>query len=250
VNNKISRLFFLVCALIYSVVGVCDPLFPNSVASNDIDFIAETDPSVLAELVFVGNERGEMVDKRTDDLFDDNAYVFRADYADETSIQILVSSDFVEREEATHYAKMLLGPVGKLPMSMRKKLAHVAVLKGNESAFAEDKGHFFTVYSENMDIRFGNKDLEETVFHESVHATLDEIYAESEAWLFAQQADDDFITSYAKRNPNKEDLAEFALFAYTYQNYPDRLPAHVKNWMKKMTPNRLEFFKKLLKDTK
>jgi len=135
---------------------------------------------------------------------------------------------------------MLLGPVGKLPMLMRKKLAHIVILKGNESAFAEDKGHFFSIYSENIDIRYENNDLEETVFHESVYATLDEIYAGSEVWLSAQRSDNGFITNYAERNPNKEDLAESALFAYTYLKFPDRLPAYVITWMENMMPNRLE----------
>jgi len=194
-------------------------LFPNSIASNDIDFISESDSSLLAELKFIGNDRRELADKRTDILFDDS------------------------RKEATHYAKMLLGPVGKLPMLMRKKLAHIVILKGNESAFAEDKGHFFSIYSENIDIRYENNDLEETVFHESVYATLDEIYAGSEVWLSAQRSDNGFITNYAERNPNKEDLAESALFAYTYLKFPDRLPAYVITWMENMMPNRLEFLR-------
>jgi len=224
-------------------------LFPNSIASNDIDFISESDSSLLAELKFIGNDRRELADKRTDILFDDSAYVFNAIYADETSLEILASSAFLSRKEATHYAKMLLGPVGKLPMLMRKKLAHIVILKGNESAFAEDKGHFFSIYSENIDIRYENNDLEETVFHESVYATLDEIYAGSEVWLSAQRSDNGFITNYAERNPNKEDLAESALFAYTYLKFPDRLPAYVITWMENMMPNRLEFLREVFQGT-
>jgi len=245
---KSLKIMSLACALAYSSSGYSNSLFPNSVASNDIDFILATDPSVLAKLEFVGNSRQELPDKRTDVLFDDNAYVFHASYADDTSIKIFASSAFINLEEATRYAEMLLKPVGKLPFKMREKLAHIVVLKGNETAFAEDKGHFFAVYSKNMDIRSGNNDLEETVFHESVHATLDESYSNSERWLSAQQSDNIFITNYAERNPRKEDLAESALFAYTYLRNPDRLPPHVKIWLEKMMPNRLAFFEKLFQD--
>lgn len=109
-------------------------------------------------------------------------------YADDTSIDILVSSDFVTREEAAHYAEMVIDPVGKLPMPMRKRLAHIVILRGNETAFAEDNGHFFVMYSENMNTRHDNNDLEATVFHESVHATLDEVFSASTEWMAAYRS--------------------------------------------------------------
>lgn len=43
-----------------------DPIFPNSVVSNDIDFIREDDPEAGFCLNFVGTSRAEMPDKRTD----------------------------------------------------------------------------------------------------------------------------------------------------------------------------------------
>lgn len=55
-------------------------------------------------------------------------------------------------------------------------------------------------------------DLEETIFHEATHATLEKDHAKSEKWLEAQKKDGDFITKYAKRLPLKEDLPESALF--------------------------------------
>jgi len=202
------------------------------------------------KLEFTGNASRELVDKRTDELVDHNAFVFRVYYADDTTIEILASSAFPSREQAAHYANMLLRPVGQLPPEMRQRLSHIVVLQGNETAFAEHEGHFFVVYSENMDFRSSNHDLEETVFHESVHATLDEIYLESEEWLNAQRLDDIFITKYAQRNPYKEDMAESALFVYTYLMNPDRLPPYVANWVEKMMPNRVEFFKKMFEGSK
>ena len=63
--------------------------------------------------------------------------------------------------------------VGELPTFMRATLDHVVIHRGDETAFGESEGHFFVLYSVNIRTRIRNHDLEETVLHESVHATLD-----------------------------------------------------------------------------
>ena len=49
--------------------------------------------------------------------------------------------------------------------------------------------------------------------HESVHAAWDKTHAKSAEWQDAQKKDGGFITDYARKNPQGEDLAESALFA-------------------------------------
>jgi len=224
------------------------PLFPNSVASNNIDFITASDPSAFVSLRFHMRDRREMPDKRKNVLFDNETFVFQASFTDGEIIEIRVHSDFRTREDAAHYAHMVTNPLGKLPSSMRKELSHVVIHEGDETAFGEDKGHFFVLYSENMQTRLRNHDLEETVFHESVHATLDLQHASSSGWIAAQRADDVFITEYAAKNPEKEDLAETALFAVTLLKHPDRLPPQVEHWLTVNIPNRLDYFRTPLND--
>ncbi len=221
------------------------PPFKNSVASTDFDYIKADDPDAFESIRFVGRERTEMPDKRNDELMSDNTFVFEAKFRDGKLIPIWAHNSFGDVQTAQRYATMVTGPLGKLPEPMRKILTRVVIHKGNETAFAEDGGHFFVLYSENMETRVKNHDLEETVFHESVHATLDQKHAKTEAWLSAQKADGAFITEYGANNAGKEDMAESALFAYTMLKYPGRLPAEVEDWVRKNTPNRLAFFKKI-----
>jgi hypothetical protein len=94
-----------------------------------------------------------------------------------------------------------------------------------------------------MDTRIKNHDLEETVFHESVHATLDYLFRDSKGWLEAQRSDCCFVTDYAESNEKREDLAETSLFAYAYYKYPEQLPEKVRTWLKTKIPNRLAFFR-------
>ena len=221
------------------------PIYKNSVVSNDLDFIRSGDPGVFACIRYDGELRAEMPDKRRDELFADDVFVFSAEYTDGTSVGIWVHPDVGSKSNARRLALQVAEPVGKLPTIMRSRLDHVVIHRGNETAFAEDLGRFFVLYSENMATRIRNHDLEETIFHESVHATLDHPRAKSTRWRNAQRADGDFITKYAKSKPQGEDLAESALFAWTLLIHPERLPERVEAKVRSVMPNRLEFFKEI-----
>ena len=84
------------------------------------------------------------------------------------------------------------------------KLPHVVLHKGDEVAFGEKLGRFFVLYSENILKRVKIHDLEETIFNEAVHATLEKEHAKAPEWLEAQKKDGGFITKYAARLPSKK----------------------------------------------
>ena len=230
-------------ALTSTVTGA--PLYPNSVVSNDHEFIATSDESAFACLTFDGRREAEMPDKRSDRLTAKDTFIFTARYTDGTTVGLWAHPKFKSRKKALKSVEPVAEAVGKLPTFMRATLDHVVIHRGDETAFGESEGHFFVLYSANIRTCIRNHDLEETVFHESVHATLDSEYARSKEWLQAQKADGDFITKYAKRLPKKEDLAESALFAWTMIMHPGRLPARVEARASEIMPNRLAFFEGL-----
>ncbi len=219
------------------------PLFGNSVVSNDLGFINTQDPSAFYCLQYFGTDRREMPDKRKDELFADGVHNFEAWFKDGTAIGIWVHPDV--GENARQVALQVTGPLGRLPPFMSERLGHVVIHHGDETAFAEDEGRFFVLYDGNMARRIATHDLEETVFHEAVHATLDIPLARSDAWQRAQQNDHGFVTRYAQANPYKEDLAETALFAYAHFQHPDRLPADVTARLVAEVPNRLPVLEQL-----
>ena len=218
-----------------------NPLFPNSIVSTEIDFIREMDKDVFESILFLGREDKEMPDSRTDQLFDTNTFIFQVNFTEGNPIEIWAHSSFTTIEAAEEFAQKIVHRLGKLPDFMRNNISHVVLHKGDATAFAEAAANFFVVYSENIDVRISNNDFEETVFHESVHATLDAIYLQNNQWTLAQQKDNAFITVFAENNPNKEDLAETTLFVYTLINFPERLPDNVSAWMTANIANRTDF---------
>jgi hypothetical protein len=110
------------------------------------------------------------------------------------------------------------------------------------TAFAEDKGHFFVIYSDNATKRIESHDLEETFFHEGTHASIQVGHLGGRAWRNAKAADYAYITDYAKTE-DQEDFAESALFAYTLIHHPERFPDHERQKIEKQIPNRIAFFR-------
>lgn len=219
------------------------PLFPNSVVSNDIDFILETDSDVFSSLSFIGIADKEMPSSISNELFDTGTFVFEASFLDGTTIEIWCHSSFLTEENAREYAAKLCPRLGKQPSIHRALLDHVVIHNGNAGAFAELEGQFLILYSENMDERISTNDLEETVFHESVHASYQFEYQDDISWTGAQASDGAFITEYAQEFPFLEDMAESALFAYTYLLHPGRLSPEIESWLKENMKNRLDFFR-------
>ena len=236
---------FIAATLLLITSVSAEPLFENSVVSNDLDFIQANDPSVPFKILEKERARKEMPDKRNDELFLDHVFTFGLKYDDGSSLEILASPQLKDSKTAARYVSLVGTALGKLPMALREKLSHVVLHSGDETAFAEEEGHFFVLYSANIEKRIATHDLEETVFHETIHATLEAGHAQNPAWLQAQKSDPGFITKYAEKLPKKEDLPESALFAYTLVKHPGRLPAEVERAVRKTMPNRLEYLRKL-----
>ncbi len=242
---KVFRIWTVLTVILIAGQAMSAPIFPNSVVSNDLEFIRTDDRSMYSCLAFDGRQRAEMPDRRNDILFVDDTFIFTASYRDGSVVQLWAHPDFGSQASARESVEPVARAVGKLPTLMRSRLDHVVVHKGDATAFGESEGHFFIVYSDNVDVRIRNHDLEETVFHESVHATLDSRHLRDSKWRKAQRADGAFVTEYAASLPKKEDLAESALFAWTMLVHPGRLPQDIEERVREIMPNRLSFFEEL-----
>jgi|GEM_PF-458214 len=244
-KTRFRAIFLTQACLLMLPVGQLQaaPLFKNSVVSNDIDFIRSDDPSASFKVVELDPSRKEMPDKRSDELFMDGVRTFQLRYEDDASVEVWAAPAL--GDAAARYASLVGTALGKLPKPLRQKLSHVIVHSGDEVSFGEEQGRFLVLYSQNIEKRVSTHDLEETIFHEIIHATLEAEHAKSPAWIKAQKSDPGFITDYAAAHPKKEDLAESALFAYTLTRFPDRLPKEVESAVRKTMPNRLEYLRKL-----
>ena len=235
-----------------SATSSAPPLYRSSVVGTNFDFITASDPSAFQRLEYVGVKDFEMPDKRkiSGKPIVQRAYVFNAHFTDGTKFAIALDKDFGSIHAAEQDALRYTPGLGKLPSLYRQKLRHVVVHKGGAdmTAFAEDKGHFFVIYSDNATKRIGTHDLEETIFHEATHASIQSNHLEAAAWKNAKALDNAYITDYAQKNI-QEDFAESALFAYTIIYHPERFPAAERDKIERQIPNRIAFFRNVYKPT-
>ena len=223
------------------------PPYRSSVVGTDFDFITESDPNTFDRLEDKGQGPAEMPDKsdRSAPLVQE-AFLFVAHFNDGTRVRLAIDADFKTQDSARQEALRYTPRLGKLPTALRRGVERVVIHKGGENVTAFSDVGLIVVYADNATKRIGTHDLEETVFHESVHAAWDKTHAKSAEWQDAQKKDGGYVTDYARKNPQGEDLAESALFAYTLLHHPNRIPKEEAARIARIIPNRIAFVEKLL----
>lgn len=218
-----------------------DPEPISSTGSNKLDLLRVDDPTTFTELTYLGQGPEEILapDKGGYEQVDD-AHLFRADFNDGTAIDIRVHPEVGDVDAVTAEVERYTVALGQLPTVLRASIARFAIRSGSETA----TGSYLegiSVQTANMGIRIADNRLEETLFHESVHTSLDHKYSymRSQAWLDAQFADGRFLAEYGRNNPDSEDLAETALYAYVLLNHPDRVPDDLAEAIRTRVPHRL-----------
>lgn len=220
--------------------------YPSSVVGTDFDIITDDDPSCFVHLKYKGIESVEMPDKTQDRALFQDGHLLVATYSDKTTVNIAVDVSFKSPQAAETEALRYATRLGKLPSALRAGVNRLVVHGGNEDATAFSDVGLIVVYSANASKRIASHDLEETLFHESVHAAWDKKYAKSPNWQRAQAADGAFATLYAKKHPGLEDLAESALLAYAVIHHPDRLPIEDLERLKGRISSRILFVERLI----
>ncbi len=222
-------------------------LYSSSVVGTDFDFILDSDPDLFVELVSKGEGEAEMPDKtKRNAELRRKAFRFEARFRDETAISIAIDAAFKTEEQARREALRYTPRLGKLPSALRQGVRRIVVHTGGADATAFSDVGLIVLYSDNATKRLSTHDLEETVFHESVHAAWDAAHRASEDWKAAQKKDGRFVTEYGRKNPDNEDLAESALFAFALIHHPDRIPREEAAKIRAAIPARIAFVETLL----
>ena len=185
-----------------------------------------------------------MWDKRLDNEFDLEVFLFQAHFTDSPPFDIIVNPEFGTRETAETEARRYTRGLGQLPLVFRHGIRQFGIHDGTPT-FSAGAGKVF-VYAGKATQRIGENHLEESLLHESVHATLDRQYARSDGWKAAQASDNQFLTRYAQSRPEGEDLAETALFAYGLIRYPGRIPPVDSRDIMAAVPARIAFIREIL----
>jgi hypothetical protein len=209
----------------------------------DPDIITASDPTTFQALTMKGQGIRTMFDRRANAFVQFEAYLFEATFSDGLSAEFQVNPEFGSSEAARVEAEKYAIVIGRIPKALRISVLTVWIHKGVEP---------FGGGNNNLLIHVGQGDeyiaggiLEETFVHEAAHTSLDAAHAASTGWLSAQMKDVNFISTYARDNPTREDVAESVLLWLAVRYRAERIDPTQIARIQKAIPNRLAYFDSL-----
>jgi len=211
----------------------------------DPDIITADDSSAFVSITAKGKGERTIYDRRVNDWITIFAHLFYIQYADGLTMEAQVNPEFSDQEaaiEAEKYARA----VGLLTTSLRIDVDALWINKGTELYGGGNRSILIhtgqTVEYERDGI------LEETLVHEATHTSLDDPHATHSGWLQAQEADNNYISTYARDYPLREDLAETYLLHLSLRHRRERISVDLANTILETIPNRLEYLDNLALD--
>ncbi|MCY4511527.1 MAG: hypothetical protein OXG35_31870, partial [Acidobacteria bacterium] len=181
------------------------------------------DPSSLAGVEYTGRGQRRIFDYRVMDWITVDAYLFEARIGGHP-IEFQVNPEFESEDAARAQVDVYAPPLGRLPAVLLSRLQSVHVNAGTPGhpdgvrPWARPRNVFggnyvdrsITVHTGRGQEYLRDGFLEEVLFHEGAHVSLQN-HEEEPGWLAAQAADPEFISDYARDNPDREDVAESIL---------------------------------------
>lgn len=208
----------------------------------DKDIIRKNDPSDFISLEYVGLVKEESFDRRADAWVDQDMFVFNVKYKHKKGTRVIVNKEFGNVKNAQRQAERYAFVVGQMPLVLLRDLDTITIHKGKKPFGGGNRD--ILVHTGDGEKLMRDGFLEEVIFHEGCHTSLDADAYENPAWEKARLSDNNFISSYALDYPNGEDVAESCLMYFASKYRPDRIPNGVKNLILKTIPSRIDFFDK------
>ena len=204
------------------------------------DIITSSDPTAFTGASYTGTGDRLMFDRRRDAFVTYRAFLFDGSFGDGLRAEIQVNPEFgtsgAAQAEAEKYGRLL----GKLPTALRADMQTAWIHRGVEP-FGGGNNNVL-IHTDQALISEASGILEETLVHEATHTSLDSRHASAPGWIQAQQADMDFISTYARDFPSREDVAESFLPWMALRYRSERLSQQLINTIMVRMPNRLIYF--------
>lgn len=173
----------------------------------DPDIITATDPTAYTGLTATGRGVRTMFDRRRNAFVQYDAYLFRATYGDGLQIEFQVNPEFGSVDAAQTQVAFYAPIIGRLPRMLRRDVQTSWIHQGDQP-FGGGNNNLLIHTGSLAQQYIAANILEETLAHEAAHTSLDAQHAASAGWLNAQARDPEFISTYARDNATREDVAE------------------------------------------
>jgi hypothetical protein len=236
-----KKYFFLFAILFFVCISVGYAQKPpySGTIFIERDIINASDSSTFVSSTYIGQELRRVFDRRKSGMDTINAYLFKIVWSDGLTSEAVVNPEFgsdTAAIEASKYGRI----VGQLPKCLRTDVRGIWIHKGIKPFGGGN--HSILIHTGQTALYEKQGILEETLVHEASHTSLDSKHASAEAWLAAQKSDSIFISTYARDNPRREDIAESFLLWMGVRQCTNRISEKTYNTVMSTMPNRIKYF--------
>ena len=216
------------------------------------DLITSSDYTIYSTSVYQGIETRLFYDRSIPDFIDYPAHIYKVNFGDGLSVDFEIYSEFTE-EEAESIEQKYAPLIGQLGKELRKNIKSFEFLKGDEVATAQRSDDLnyanitlHTGWLNNIvQTRPDGDKTEELLIHESTHLSIDPYIYGQQGWVDAVNLDGNYLSTYAKDNPDSEDIAETFQAYIAVKYFPDRISNSLRDTILSVCLNRFKYFDSL-----
>jgi len=216
------------------------------------DLIKSSDYTIYSTSSYQGIETRLFYDKSIPDFINYPAHVYKVNFGDDLSIDFEIYTEFTQ-QEAGNIEQKYAPLIGQLGKDLRKNIISFEFLKGQEVASAQRTDDLnyanITFHTEWLtsvvETRSDGDKTEELLIHESAHLSIDPYVYGQQEWTDAVNLDGNYLSTYAKDNPNSEDVAETFQAYIAVKYFPDRISNSLRDTILSVCLNRFEYFDSL-----
>ena len=216
------------------------------------DLITSSDYTIYSTSSYQGIETRLFYDKSIPDFINYPAHIYKVNFGDGLSVDFEIYTEFT-LEEAGNIEQKYAPLIGQLGKDLRRNIKSFEFLKGEEVASAQrtdDLNYanitFHTDWLTNLvETRPDGDKTEELLIHESAHLSIDPYVYGQQGWTDAVNLDGNFLSTYAKDNPDSEDVAETFQAYIAVKFFPDRISNSLRDTILSVCLNRFKYFDSL-----
>jgi len=236
---------------IFNQIDLTDPPFAGTLWELP-DLISSSDYTVYSTSIYEGIETRLFYDNAILDFINYPAHIFKINFGDGLSVDFEIYSEFSE-QEAISIEQKYAPIVGQLGKELRKDIKSIEFLKGDSVASAQRSNDlsyanitFHIDWLNNtVETRPDGDKTEELLIHESTHLSIDPYVYNQQGWIDAVNLDNNYISTYAKENPDTEDVAENFQAYIAVKYFPERISNSLRDTILSVCLNRFKYFDSL-----
>ena len=236
---------------LFNKIEILEPPFSGTMWDLP-DLIKSSDYTIYSTSSYQGIETRLFYDKSIPDFINYPAHVYKVNFGDDLSIDFEIYTEFTQ-QEAGNIEQKYAPLIGQLGKDLRKNIISFEFLKGQEVASAQRTDDLnyanITFHTEWLtsvvETRPDGDKTEELLIHESAHLSIDPYVYGQQEWTDAVNLDGNYLSTYAKDNPNSEDVAETFQAYIAVKYFPDRISNSLRDTILSVCLNRFKYFDSL-----